>query len=351
MVFSRRSSHKLGLSPGSLVYIGEPKEAPVHISIMDYDETGIRELPDAAVEDACRFMQTDSVTWISVAGIHDPRIISSIGDAFQLHPLIQEDIVNTEQRPKLEDHDDYLFIAAKMATIAAGGITEEQISMVVGNRYVICFQETAGELFDPLRERIRKSKGRLRNSGADYLAYALLDMVVDHYYGVLEELGEVVEDLQERVITEPTAELLSDIQNCRHQTVHLRKILWSLRDVVNGLLKSGSEFVSEGVGIYLRDVHDHSLQVAESLETYRDLLAGIFDIYLSRVSHKMNQVMKVLTIIATLFIPMTFLAGIYGMNFKYMPELEWRFAYPVFWLVVLALCGSMMVLFKRKNWL
>jgi len=351
MRMPRRSSHKAGLSPGSLVYIGDKEAAPTRISIIDYDLDAVREIGDATVEDACRFMQADSVTWINVSGIHDTAVIRSIGDAFHLHPLVQEDIVNTEHRPKVDDYDDYLFIVAKMVAVRAGETQMEQLSMVVGNRYVICFQEKAGDVFDPVRARINKAKGRIRRADADYLAYALLDMVVDHYYGVFEQLGETIENLQERVIEAPDSEILAEIQDCRHQVVHLRRTIWPLREVVSSLLKQDSGLIGDDVGVYFKDVYDHTIQAVDTLETYRDLIAGVFDIYLSSVSQKMNQVMKVLTIIATLFIPLTFVAGIYGMNFQYMPELAWQWSYPVFWVVVLMILAVMLFLFKRNDWL
>ena len=349
MTLSRRSS-KIGLSPGSMVYIGDKQEAPTQISIIDYDSSRIREIQDATIEDVCRFMNEESVTWINVSGIHNTEIIKSIGDALHLHPLILEDIVNTEQRPKLDDYDDYLFIVTKMVTIADGEIVVEQMSMVLGNSYVLCFQEVLGDVFNPVRDRIKKAKGRIRMAGADYLAYALLDMVVDHYYVLLEEIGETIEDLQEKVISEPGVEILGEIQDCRHKLVNLRKSIWPLREVVAALLRGDSAMIGPDVGVFFKDVYDHTLQVADSLEIYRELISGVFDIYLSNVSNKMNQVMKVLTIIATLFIPTTFLAGIYGMNFKYMPELEWQWAYPAFWGLVLAVFAVMLGLFKRKNW-
>ena len=350
MSLSPRTSHKIGLSPGSLVYIGDKKEVPTEIYIIDYDSTQVREIQDATVEDICRLMGEDSVTWINVSGIHNTEVIKSIGDALHLHPLILEDIVNTEQRPKLDDYDDYLFIVTKMVTIEDDEIVVEQMSMVLGNRYVICFQEVVGDVFNPVRDRIKKAKGRIRAGDADYLAYALLDMVVDHYYVLLEEFGETIEELQEKVISEAGAEILSELQDCRHRVVNLRKSIWPLREVVAGLLRGDSAMIGPDVGIFFKDVYDHTIQVADSLETYRELLSGVFDIYLSNVSNKMNQVMKVLTVIATLFIPMTFLAGIYGMNFKYMPELAWQWAYPAFWCLVLVLFAVMLILFKRKNW-
>lgn len=350
MTPSRRTSHKIGLSPGSLVYIGDKQEAPTQISIIDYDSTRMQEIQDATIEDVCRFMQADSVTWINVSGIHNTGTIKSLGEALHLHPLVLEDIVNTEQRPKLDDYDDYIFVVTKMATIADGEILVEQMSMVLGNRYVICFQEIVGDVFNPVRERIKKGKGRIRGMGADYLAYALLDMVVDHYYVLLEAIGETIEDLQEKVISEPGAEILAELQDCRRKVVDLRKSIWPLREMFAGLLRGDSAMIGEDVVVFFKDVYDHTLQVADSLETYRELLSGVFDIYLSNVSNKMNQVMKVLTIIATLFIPTTFLAGIYGMNFKYMPELEWQWAYPAFWGLVLVVFAVMLGLFKRKNW-
>ncbi len=343
---------KIGLSPGSLVYVGDRKDEPVRISIIHYDADHATEMKSADIEDVLETKPGAGVVWINVSGVHDIRIIEKIGRRFDLHPLLLEDILNTEQRPKIDDYDDYLFLTLKMAYFDTKDKLElEQVGIVISSGVIISFQEREGDVFEAVRERIRKAKGRIRKSGADYLAYALIDMVVDHYFGVLEKIGDIIEDLQEEVIHEPDPETLHYIQNLKHQIIHLRRSVWPLREVVNWLLRGESNLVGRDVMIYLKDIYDHTIQVADTVETYRDMLASLLDIYLSSLSNKMNETMKVLTVIATLFIPLTFFTGIYGMNFKYMPELDWRYSYPIFWLFVIVVFIMMIFMFKRKNWL
>ncbi|UCF83748.1 MAG: magnesium/cobalt transporter CorA [Desulfobacteraceae bacterium] len=349
----RKTSKKPGLAPGTLVHIGEKKVEEVKISMIDYDETQVQERDVASIEECLPFKEKPTVTWVNVIGIHDVKIIEEFGKAFNIHPLLLEDIVHTDQRPKLEDFDDLLFIILRMLTYdeANNELLSEQVSLILGPNFVISFQEREGDVFNPVRVRIKNAKGRIRKMGCDYLAYALLDSVVDHYFLVLEKYGEKIEILQEEVLSHPTPDTLQVIQGTKRDMIFLRKSVWPLREAINALQRGESALISDSVIIYLRDVYDHTIQVIDTIETFRDMISGTLDVYLSSVSNKMNEVMKVLTIIATIFIPLTFIAGIYGMNFKYMPELEWHWAYPVIWAVIIVLGVLMLMAFKRKKWL
>lgn len=347
-----RVSRKRGLSPGSLVYIGDEKHESVSISVMDYNAEHLTELADVPIESVARYKNTDTVTWIDVSGVHDTAVIEQVGHAFGLHRLVQEDLLNTEQRPKMEDHDDYIFVVLKMMDYREADdlLLHEQVSMIILPGVVISFQERTGDVFGPVRERIRKGKGRIRRFGSDYLAYALMDMIVDQYFHILGVMEEEIERIQERVVSQPTPETLESIQTLKHEILFMRKAIWPVREIISGLLRGESDLLSKDVGIYLRDVHDHTVHILDTLETFRDLISGILDIYLSSVSQRMNEIMKLLTVIATLFIPLTFLAGIYGMNFTHMPELEWRFAYPAFWGVIILAVTGMLAWFRYKKW-
>jgi magnesium transporter len=352
--FFKRMSKKAGLSPGTLVHIGKKKIEKVGIRLIDYDEGQLQEKEPKAIEECFPFKDLPTVTWVNIDGLHDIQIMEKVGKHFNLHPLVMEDILNTEQRPKIEDFDDYIFIVLKMLYCDEGDdeIQAEQVSIILGSNFVLSFQEREGDIFNPLRERIRSGKGRVRKMGPDYLAYCLLDAIVDNYFVVLEKLGEQIEGMEEELVTNPTPETLQRIHNLKREMIFLRKSVWPLREVVSRLERGESELIKESTGIYLRDVYDHTIQVIDTIETYRDMLSGMLDIYLSSISNRMNQVMKVLTIIATIFIPLTFVAGIYGMNFQYMPELKWHWVYPwAFWLVMLGVAGVMLVYFKRKRWL
>jgi len=352
-MFVKRASKKAGLAPGTLMYLGEKREAKVKIKIMDYDQHHLEEKEVGSVQECLPFQHTDTVSWINITGIHDMETIRALGERFNLHPLLLEDVVNTEQRPKIDDFEDYLFVVMKMIYPARyeHSVTHEQISLILGSKTVITLQEFEEDFFEPLRERIRKGKGRIRSLGTDYLAYALIDITVDNYFHLLEETGEQIETLQERILTDPTPAILGEIQDLKREMIYLRKSVWPLREIVNSLIRGEFKLVSEDVILYLRDVYDHTIQVIDNIETYRDMLSSMMDIYLSSVSNRMNEIMKVLTTIATIFIPMTFLAGLYGMNFKYMPELEIKWAYPAFWLVIVVTFIAMLMWFKRKKWL
>ncbi len=343
----------LGQPPGTLVHIGEKKIENVKISIIDYDEKYFEEKKDVMVEECSSYIQKPTVSWINIDGLHNVDVIEEIGKEFNIHPLLLEDIVNTEQRPKIEDFDNYIFIILKMLTYDKDDVTidSEQVSIILGSNFVISFQEREGDVFNPIRERIQQNKGRIRKTGADYLAYALIDAIVDNYFIILESFGERIESLEEELLKDPTPDTSAKIHNLKRELIFLRRSVWPLRELINILERGESSLIKKSTLIFLRDVYDHTIQVIDTVETFRDTITGMLDTYLSSLSNRMNETMKVLTIIATIFIPLTFIAGIYGMNFRYMPELEWRWAYPTVWIVILAVGISMFIFFKKKKWL
>ena len=357
--YIKKRSKTIGQPPGSLIHIGEKKTGRARITIIDYDETRFEEKEVKAVKECFPFKDKSTVTWINIDGLHQVEIIEKIGKHFNLHPLVLEDILNTGQRPKIEDFGEYLYIVLKMLYYddKKGEVKAEQVSLILGSNYVISFQEVEGDVFDPLRERIRGAKGRIRKMDTDYLAYALLDAVVDNYFIILEKLGEKIESLEEELVGNPTPETSQEIHRLKGDMIFLRKSVWPLREVINGLTRGESALIKESTGIYLRDVYDHTIQVIDTIETYRDVVSGMVDTYLSSLSNRMNEVMKVLTIIAVIFIPLTFIAGIYGMNFNpeaspwNMPELNWRYGYLSALGVMVLVALGMVIYFKRKKWL
>jgi magnesium transporter len=346
-------SKKAGLPPGTLIHIGEKKVEELKITLIDYDEAHFQEKEIKTIEECVVFKDKPTVTWINIDGLHQVEVLEKLGDCYGIHPLVLEDILNTDQRPKMEDYGEYAYIVLKMLDYddKSNEIITEQISLILGPNFIFSFQEKEGDLFNPVRERIRNGKGRIRRMGADYLAYALIDSIVDNYFIILEKLGEKIEFLEEKLVYQPTPETLHAIHHLKREMIFLRKAVWPLREVINGLERGESSLIKQSTGIYLRDVYDHTIQAIDTIETYRDMLSGILDIYLSSVSNRLNAVMKVLTIIATIFMPLTFLAGIYGMNFKYMPELEWRWGYPVVWSIMIGIGVFMLVYFGKKKWL
>jgi len=349
----KKRSKKAGLPPGTLVHIGERKAKDLKITLIDYDEVHFQEREIEKIEECFVFKDRQTVTWINVDGLHQVEILEKLGECYGFHPLMLEDILNTDQRPKMEDYGDYIYIVLKRLSQSNknNGTMTEQISLIMGSNFVISFQETEGDIFDPIRERIRNDKGRIRKMTADYLAYSLLDSIVDNYFIIMEKLGEKIEFLEEELVTRPTTETLKTIHQLKREMIFLRRAVWPLREVVSGLERGESLLMKESTRIYLRDVYDHTIQVIDTIETFRDMVSGMLDIYLSSISNRLNAVMKVLTIIATIFMPLTFIAGIYGMNFKYMPELEWYWGYPALWLVVVLVGVSMLIYFKKKRWL
>jgi len=350
----KKRSRKAGMPPGSLVHIGEKKQEQARITLLDYDQGQVQEREVKDIAECFPFKDSPTVTWINIDGLHDVEVIERLGGHFNLHPLILEDILNTSERPKIEDYGDYLFAVLKVFLGNLPGGREErvvQVSIILGRNFVLSFQEKTNPIFDAVKERIRRGKGRLRRSGADYLAYALIDSIVDSYFAVLERFGEETEELEEALVADPKREILQRIHTLKGEMIFLRRSIWPLRDVVNTMERLETPLITAATDIFLRDVYDHTIQVIDNLETYRDILSGMVETYLSSVSNRMNEVMKVLTIIATIFIPLTFLAGVYGMNFKFMPELEWKYGYFIVWGVMVAAGAAMIIYFKRKNWL
>jgi magnesium transporter len=348
----RRSKEKIGLPPGTAVYLGEPSDEPLRISLLDYDEERVTERVLDDLREAFPFRDSPSVSWINVDGLHDVVSIEAIAAHFGLHPLVVEDVVHTGQRPKAEDYEDTLFIVLRMLSYneQEDWVDDEQVSLVLGPGWVLSFQQRAGDVFDGVRERIRSNRGRIRRANADYLAYSLIDAVVDQYFVVLERIGERVEVLGEEVSERASPKKLEEIRRLKRELLFLRKSIWPLREVLSGVQRGESPLFDEHTLIYLRDVYDHTIQVIDTVETYRDMMAGLLDVYLTSVSNRMNEVMKVLTVIATIFIPLTFVAGIYGMNFVHMPELSWNFGYFGALGVMGVIALGMLTYFKKKGW-
>jgi magnesium transporter len=350
---ARKPSETAGLAPGTLVHVGEQRAERVKITVIEYDAAHFSEREVQTLDECFPLKDKPTITWINVDGIHDVSVIEALGRHLAVHPLFLEDILNTSQRPKLEEVSDYAYIVVKSLEYdrAAGEVVADQTSLLLGPNFVISLQEEEGDLLDPVRERLRSAKGRLREMGADYLAYALMDAIVDGYFAILEALGDRIDDLEEQLVSDPKQETLHAIHLLRRQMLALRKAVWPLREVIAGLQREPSCLITEPTIFHLRDVYDHAVEAIDTIETFRDLLSGMLDIYLSSISNRLNAVMKVLTGVATIFMPLTFLAGVYGMNFKHMPELEQRWAYPALWAVMLGIGLSMWIYFKRKDWL
>ena len=355
----KKISKKIGMRPGSVVYVGIDRISESSLQVIDYDKSKLTEKTLSRIEDTFPFKDTPNISWINICGIHNVEIIKTLGQHFDLHALVLEDIVNTGQRPKIEETGEHIFIVLKMLYHhdKSRELVTEQVSLVFGERYLLSFQEQEGDVFDQLRERIRKTDPRIRFLDSDYLAYSLVDAIVDNYYLVLEELGEKLEEMQDILINNPTPENLHTIHTLKHQLVYIRKAVWPLREVVSGLERMENKLIKPETRPYIRDLYEHIIQVIDTVETYRDMVGGLLDTYMSSISNKMNEVMKVLTIIATIFIPLSFLAGVYGMNFdtsasKYnLPELGLPYGYLLFWGVALAVGGGMFVYFRKKKWL
>ncbi len=349
------SSRKAGKAPGELIFVGDRKQEKSVFSLCVYDEKSVDEHDDISFDGTLGlFGEGDKkVRWLNIDGLSDVKIIEKIGHNLSIHPLVLEDIVNTDQRPKVEFFDEYVFVVVKMLSWDSKEkmIGSEQVSFLLFENSLVSFQERSGDVFEPVRNRLRLGKGRLRKRSVDFLLYALLDAIADQYFVVLEGLGEQIEQIESEVLKNPDPEVVKRIYSMKNELIFLRKAAWPLRDCINSLLRDESEFVSEPSLMFFRDVYDHLIQVIDTVESYRDMVSGLLDIYLSSMSNKMNEVMKVLTIFASIFIPLTFVAGIYGMNFEVMPELSWSFGYPLVWIVFVAMSLIMLVFFKRKKWI
>lgn len=364
-------ARKAGLAPGTPVHIGESNEQPVTVSIIEYDANDCSSHKQLSSDELIAAPLSSAVTWINVDGVHNVGTVTQICERFDVHSLVQEDIVNTDQRPKVDEYDGYLFVVLKMlrrndpaqtselssesdltqSAVDKHLIDVEQVSLLIMDRIVISFQERAGDVFDPIRARLRTGKGTIRRRGADYLGYCLLDAIVDNYYILLEELETRIEPIEEVVVLDPTPDVVVQIQSLKRDLLYLRRSLWPAREMVYRLSREESTIIGAETRLFLRDLYDHVIHVIEILDGLQELSTGAMDIYLSSISNRMNSIMKVLTIISTIFIPLTFVAGIYGMNFSHMPELQWPWAYPVTLGVMALTALGMLRFFRRKHWL
>ncbi len=343
----------IGQIPWSIIYTWTNQTSNTVINMIDYKEDEVQQTQVKDIKECKNFIK-HWVKWIDFIGVDQISDIEIIWDVFEIHPLTLEDIANIHQRPKMEDMDTYLFFILKMFSFGEKDniLKEEQISIILGENYIISFQENEwSDDFPNVKERIIKWKGKIRNMKSDYLMYSILDAIVDQYFVVLEHIEEKIEILQDELMTNPTPKTLPKIQNLKQELIMLRKSIWPVREIINALQKTDSDLIHDELQNYFRDVYDHTIQIIDTIETFRDIIAGSLDIYLSSISNRMNQIMKVLTVISTVFIPLTFIVGVYGMNFKYMPELNSKIAYPLLWAIMLGIAWTMLWFFKKKKWL
>jgi magnesium transporter len=348
----KKTSAKVGLPPGSIIHVGEQKIEKVKITLTEFDENNIEICEINSVEEIDPYTDTPQVTWVNVSGLHDTEHIKQIGEKFNIHPLVLEDILNTETRPKIEVADKYVFIAMKMLTYNTDEdeIVTEQVSFILGDTFVFSFLEKSDNIFNPINDRITNNYGRVRKQQSDYLFYALMDVVVDQYFLLLEQIEQNIESLDDEVISSADRSQIEKIYNLKNKLLLTRRSIWPLREIFTRLIREESKLINKKIVPYLRDLLDHTIQVTETIELQREITTGIMETHLSMMSFKMNEVMKVLTIIATIFIPLTFIVGIYGMNFEYMPELSWRWAYFAVWGVMISVVIVMLSYFRRKKW-
>ena len=342
-----------GSAPGTLIHTGPRRVEEVHLRLIDYDADEIEERTLERIEECFPYAAAPPVSWINVDGLHEVDVVEAVADHFGVHRLALEDVLSTTQRPKAEAFDEHLLVILKMLSFdeETESVRAEQVSLIFGAGYLFSFQERPGDVFEPVRRRLREAKGRIRSRGTDYLAYALVDAIVDSYFRILETIGDKIEELEEAVLGEPSLDLMHRIHHLKREMLVLRRAVWPLRESLGQMYRGDVAHVTEETQLFLRDVYDHSVQVIDTVETLREVLSGTMDLYMSGVSNRMNEVMKVLTIIATIFIPLSFFAGLYGMNFEYMPELGVRWAYPVLLVAMASLGGGMLWQFKRKGWL
>ena len=353
MRFIKGKSKKIGLPPGTLVHIGERRTEKTKISIIDYDKTHLQEKDAISVDECFPYKDKSTVTWINIDGIHQIDVVETIGKHFDLHPLVLEDIMNTGQRPKIEDFRDYIFTVLKIPYYddKENEVKMEQISLVLGKNFVISFKEVEKDVVNSVKVRLRNEESILRKMGADYLTYSLIDVIVDNYFGIMENLEGKIVNLEDELLSKPTPKTLQAIHSIKREIIFLSKTAWPLREIINNLERGESPLIKQSTRIYFRDVYDHTIQIIENIDTFREMITGMLDIYLSSLSNKMNGIMMFLTIIGTIFIPLTFITGIYGMNFKYMPELSWNWGYPTILLLMIGIGIFMLFYFRRKKWL
>ena len=348
----QKVSSKVGQAPCTLTQLVEKSAEPVAITLFDYDQLSCEEKQIEAASELKHLKETALNSWINIDGIHDTNLVAEIGQIFGIHPLVLEDILNPRQRIKIDLYDDYVFIVLKMITYSAesDSFDKENVSLILGKQFLISFQEKPGDTFDVIRKRIRGEDSRARRSGCDYLAYRLIDSIVDHYYVVLEKYGEQIEQFEIELSENPDSALVNNIQLLKRELLLFLRAVLPLSEVLSGMTKEHAVLITDDTRVFLRDVNDHFMQVKDTANSFRDLAADMLDGYLSMMSHKMNEVMQVLTIFAAIFIPLTFIAGVYGMNFEFMPELKFKYMYPLVWLVMCGVAVAMLVYFKRKKW-
>ncbi|MDO9518851.1 MAG: magnesium/cobalt transporter CorA [Pseudohongiella sp.] len=347
----KKRGKKVGAAPGTLVHIGDVSSPDTAIHGIHYDPNGIYEQKIDRIRD-CQNPDYDKLTsWINIDGLHKPEVIRELGDLYGIHPLVQEDILNTDHRPKVEIHDDHLYVVIKMLQFdeQSESLQSEQVSLIIGEHYLLSFQEKPGDVFNGVRERVRTGR-KIRQLGPDYLAYALIDAVVDNYFLLLEKFGDAIEDLEQQLLDNPRKLILNKIHHFKREMLLLRKVIWPLREVLSSLSRDENSIVTRETRVHLRDVYDHSIHIIDNVETLRDLLSGMLDLHMSSSNQRMNEIMKTLTLFATIFMPLTFIAGVYGMNFEHMPELSWSWGYPATWLVMLSIAGCLLVYFKWRRW-
>ncbi len=343
---------KTGLPPGTLVFTGRKKVEETHVTLIQFNAEG--HIHEQYLKEALPSPEEGAlVSWYDVRGLHNVDLIQQLGERFHIHPLVLEDVLDTQQRPKFEEYDNGIFLTVQHLTFdrEAYEIKTEQVAIYAGENFVISFQEDEDDLFPPIRERIQSGRGKIKKRGADYLAYALVDNVVDNYYVLMDQIEEVLDRLEEDILSSPSRRSKERIHDLKLQSIMLRKMVSPLREAIGRFSRSDSPFIAETTEVFLRDLYDHTVQVMDSIETYRDVMSGLYDLYLSEISFKTNNVIQLLTIISTIFIPLTFLAGVYGMNFEYMPELKWRYGYFIIWGIMILVAGTLIYLFRRKNWL
>jgi magnesium transporter len=350
---SKGSGVKSGMAPGTMVFIGEQKRDKVRLDVVDFTEHNFSEGLDVSIEKCQSYVNSPSVTWINVNGIHDIQLIEKLGKSFDLHPLTLEDIVNTSQRLKTEEFSHYIFTVLKMLKFndTTNNVDIEHVSIILGKNMVISFLENESEVFNSIKDRIKTSKGKIRSMKTDYLAFALMDTVVDNYFVAIEHIGDHLEQVDDQILDNPAPQDLKTIHQLKRDLLGLRKVVWPLREELGALAKSDSPLMHQETKVFWRDLYDHTIKVIDMVETFRDILGSMQDTYLSSMSNRMNEVMKVLTIISTIFIPLTFIVGVYGMNFEVMPELKWTWGYALVWAVMLGIGSGLLLFFKRKNWL
>lgn len=355
MAKNRTKKHhkKLGKPPGSVIYTGHKSSKSLFIEAFDYNLERCVEKELSSVEEAFNFKNSDAITWININGLNHVSEIEKIGLHYNLHPLVLEDLVSISQRPKIDEYEDYLFVVVKMLYHdKEETIMSEQVSFILGKGYVLSFQESEGDVFDTVRERIRQGKGRVRGMEADYLLYILMDAIVDHYFAIIETLGEKIEDYEDTIFSGQVSKTINkDIQDLKREILRIRRAIFPLREVVNRIEKHESHLILPKTKTFYRDIYDHLIQVSENIDIYREMIWSLMEMYMTTISNKMNEVMKVLTIMASIFIPLTFIAGIYGMNFDYIPELHFKYSYFILWGVMIAMFLGMLYYFKRKKWL